>query len=247
MAKTTNMQELKKLAKSFLHFEPEPTEYAPVIIHHPFTTSGLVALKQPDGSQGIGNILEDPKDLQAWREQQEIIIDQMKTPLQLAFRITNPYAFGFLKFAQPYLSRDDMSEVLSYMWIHTEAPNRDPNLSKAKLVSMFQAANPAVMMDEEEYLQFKMLDDNLTVYRGVTSLNADNIKALSWTLDRDKAFWFAHRFGENGTVYEAQISKEHVYAYFSGRGESEVIVDPKHLTDITQVEEQSQGFTMAMQ
>ena len=62
MAKTTNMQALRRLAKSFLHFEPEPTEYAPVIIHHPFTTSALVALKQPDGSQGIGNILENPKD-----------------------------------------------------------------------------------------------------------------------------------------------------------------------------------------
>ena len=91
-------------------------------------------------------------------------------------------------------------------------------------------------MDEEDYQQFQDLDDVVTVYRGVTSMNEKNVKALSWTLDRDTAEWFAHRFGENGTVYEAQIQKQHIYAYFSGRNESEVIVDPKHLMEITQVQ-----------
>ena len=67
-------------------------------------------------------------------------------------------------------------------------------------------------------------------------MNAKNVKALSWTLDRDTAEWFAHRFGENGTVYGAQIHKSHIYAYFSGRNEDEVIVDPKHLTEITQIQ-----------
>lgn len=247
MAKKTDMQALKQLAKSLLFFDPVDTEYAPLVIKHPFTDSGIVALPQSDGSLGIGNILENPEDLKAWRKQQAKIIDQAETPFQIAFRITNSYAFGFLKYAQPHLSKDDLSQLLAYMWIHTEAPNSDPNLSKAKLVSMFKAADPTVIMNDEDYLQFKTLDENLTVYRGVTSFNADNIKALSWTLDPDKAFWFAHRFGENGTVYEAQISKEHVYAYFGGRGESEVIVDPKYLTDITQVEEQGEGFVMNLQ
>ena len=131
MAKKTDMQALKQLAKSLLFFDPVDTEYAPLVIKHPFTDSGIVALPQSDGSLGIGNILENPEDLKAWRKQQAKIID--------------------------------------------------------------------------------------------------------------------HRFGENGTVYEAQISKEHVYAYFGGRGESEVIVDPKYLTDITQVEEQGEGFVMNLQ
>ena len=83
-------------------------------------------------------------------------------------------------------------------------------------------------MDEEEYAVYQSLEDPVTVYRGVTSYNAKNIKALSWTLDRDTAEWFAHRFGEEGTVYEAQISKEHILAFFNGRNESEVVVDPKY-------------------
>ena len=95
---------------------------------------------------------------------------------------------------------------------------------------------------QEEREQLEELDDTVTVYRGVTSYNADNIKALSWTLDYKTAEWFAHRFDEDGTVYEAQIPKQHIYALFNGRGESEVIVDPKHLTDITE----SQGMDTGM-
>ena len=36
-------------------------------------------------------------------------------------------------------------------------------------------------------------------------MNAKNVKALSWTLDRDTAEWFAYRCGESGTVDEAQM------------------------------------------
>lgn len=81
-------------------------------------------------------------------------------------------------------------------------------------------------------------------YRGVTSYNAKNIKALSWTLDRDTAEWFAYRFGEEGTVYEAQIQKEHILAFFNGRNESEVVVDPKYLEQIMESPEPEIGMRM---
>ena len=84
------------------------------------------------------------------------------------------------------------------------------------------------------------------MYRGVTPYNEGNVKALSWTLSRETAEWFAHRFDEDGTVYEAQIDNKHIFALFSGRNESEVIVDPKHLKDITFAPEMEQGPTMTM-
>ena len=89
-------------------------------------------------------------------------------------------------------------------------------------------------MDEEERTAHQALEDTVTVYRGVTPYNAKNIRALSWTLDRKTADRFAHRFGEEGTVYEAQIRKEHILALFTGRSESEVIVDPQHLEQIVE-------------
>ena len=99
-------------------------------------------------------------------------------------------------------------------------------------------------MDEEELREFGELDDTVTVYRGVTPHNAKNIKALSWTLDRKTAEWFAHRFGEDGTVYEALIDKEHICALFTGRNESEVIVDPRYLREIAVAQEQGPTMTM---
>lgn len=50
------------------------------------------------------------------------------------------------------------------------------------------------MMCEADYEVYKQLPDELIVYRGLGTLNADNIKALSWTLNVDRAKWFAKRF-----------------------------------------------------
>lgn len=99
-------------------------------------------------------------------------------------------------------------------------------------------------MDEEEQQVYDSLEDAVTVFRGVTPYNRRNIKVLSWTLDRRTAEWFAHRFGEEGTVYEAKIRKEHIHAYFNGRNESEVIVDPKYLEQL--MESPEPQFDMQM-
>ena len=148
--------------------------------------------------------------------------------------ITKPYALVFLDHISEYLSDNDYASILSSAWLMSESPNLDPNFSKKRLLALFKRAAPCMLMDEEEYAKFRNLGDTVTIYRGVTSYNAKNVKALSWTLDEKVAESFAYRYGEEGIVYEAQISKEHIYAYFDGRSEAEVIVDPKHLNNITQ-------------
>ena len=112
--------------------------------------------------------------------------------------------------------------------------------------SMITVDGYEFLMNEDEYDEFQALDNTVTVYRGVTSHNAKNVKALSWTLSYDTADWFAHRFGEDGTVYEAQIDRRHIYAYFNRRNEHEVIVDPKYLMDITEAETMDQIGEISM-
>ncbi len=80
----------------------------------------------------------------------------------------------------------------------------------------------------------------------MTSYNEKNIRALSWTPDYEKANWFAHRFDEEGTVYEARIDKRNILALFNGRKESEVVVDPKYLTDITVYQGPTQNMTQSL-
>ena len=126
--------------------------------------------------------------------------------------INKPYRLAFLKFGQSYLSQEDFSVILADAWISTENPNSYPDLTRRELVAMFKSADAMEMMSEEERETLNRLGEEFTVYRGVTPYNEKNIRALSWTTDYDKAKWFAERFGENGTVYEARIRKEHIFA-----------------------------------
>ena len=245
MRKETDMNGLKKLARVFLMMDPQPTKFSPMIVKHPFTDSGITALKTGDEYQMV-NLMDDTAALDRWRMQIQENIDEAERPVHIYMGITKPYRLAFLKYAMPYLSRTDFSEYLADAWVICEEPNRDPNFTQRQLLSLFQKANPQALMNEEEYRQFQALEDTVTIYRGVTAYNAGSAKSLSWTLKRETAEWFAHRFGENGKVYQAQIDKSHIYALFTSRNEAEVIVDPKYLMNMKEVPRQNMGFQMKM-
>ena len=190
------------------------------------------------------DLVDDPDNCARWRSQVGEQIDHAENVREIFALLNPPYYLTFLKFAAPALSGKDLGRLLSTAWTQEECPNQDCNVSKQELVAMFRSAPPESLMDEEERTAHQALEDTVTVYRGVTPYNAKNIRALSWTLDWKTADWFAHRFGEDGTVYEAQIRKEHILALFTGRNESEVIVDPRHLEQITESPEP--GFDMQM-
>ena len=242
----SNLAALKALSHTFLHFDIQPTKMSPLVVKHPFTDNGVAGIRGEDGSFSVGNLLDDPDALGAWKKNVGQQIDESETAMDLFIQITKSYQFGYLKWAAQHLSEQDTAMLLSSAWISTEKPNNDPNLSKGKLLSMFRSIDPQKLMDEEEYALFQSLDDVVTVYRGVTSNNAKNINALSWTLNRDVAEWFAHRYGKDGTIYEAQIAKEHICAVFLGRNEEEVIVDPNHLIGLAPSQDPVQGMDMSM-
>lgn len=221
----------------------ETTPFSPVLVKHPFTDSGIVGFS---GDNKPENILDNYTALLRWQKAIKKEINESDSADRIFLYLTKPYRLVFLKYAEPYLSQKDFSQILSDVWIQTEAPHSDPNFSMGDLVKLFKKTDPAFLMKEDEYERFRNLDDTLTVYRGVTPHNADNLKGLSWTLNPEAAEWFANRFDEEGTVYEAQIEKSHIYAYFSSRNESEIIVDPKYLTDITEYEEPTNGFIQTM-
>ena len=245
MQDKTNLEQVKEDARVLLMTEIHRTPYSPIIVQHPFTSSGYVAAPK-DGVIQLVDITESEENLQAWQSFMEKQFDNADSAYQIYMMTNKPYGLTFLKYAAYHLSKADFSKILADAWIRSENPNNDANVSKSKLLAMFKQAEPSELMLESELKQYNELEDIVTVYRGVTSYNANNIKALSWTLDREKAEWFAHRFDEEGTVYEAQIEKKHILALFNGRNESEVIIDPNHLIDITVSEEPTQGLTQTM-
>lgn len=245
MRDITDLDRVKFVAKQLVMIEPHLTEFSPVVIQHPFTSTGIVTLASA-GKLNIIDITKGEKELHEWQNLLKKQIDEAKDLHNIYFMVNKPYTMAFLKFAKPHLSLSDYSELLADAWVRSENPNLDKNFTQKEMLKMFRDADPKILMDGEELKKLSELDDTVTVYRGVTSYNAKNVKALSWTLDQKTAEWFAHRFGEDGTVYEAQITKQHIYALFNGRGESEVIVDPKHLMDITEAPAMEEDMTLKM-
>jgi hypothetical protein len=80
------------------------------------------------------------------------------------------------------------------------------------------------------------LNGELTIYRGTFGDGPDS--RLSWTLDEEKARWFARRLGEAGTpsVWRAKVDSADVLGYFVIREEAEVVVDPGSVRDLTRLE-----------
>lgn len=84
--------------------------------------------------------------------------------------------------------------------------------------------SPELIMDEDEMAAFNALPELITVYRGTQK---GLPLGLSWTTDRERAEWFANRFGrDDPVVTEGTVNKGDVLAYFLGRGESEIVVLP---------------------
>ncbi len=63
-----------------------------------------------------------------------------------------------------------------------------------------------------------------TVYRGASAPDHDG---MSWTLNRDKAMWFARRLDGTGFLMETTIEPFQVLGYTDERQEQEVILWPE--------------------
>ncbi len=74
--------------------------------------------------------------------------------------------------------------------------------------------------------------DTLTIYRGCSDKSTAPEEAMSWTLSKNTAIFFAMRRGLDGDIYEAKVNKEHVIDYLQGRNEEEILVLPQHVEDI---------------
>ena len=234
MNRETDLSKVKLVAHTLLDVHIQETAFSPMIVSHPFTNSGITALRNKDGSLSMVDLVNNADDCTKWRSTVGKQIDSAENAHEVFALLNPPYYLTFIKFTAAALSEQNLGKLLSIAWTQEECPNQDCNISKRELLALFRSVSPEYLMDEEERQVYESMEDPVTVYRGVTPYNQKNVKALSWTLDRQTAEWFAHRFGEEGTVYEAQIKKEHIHAYFSGRNESEVIVDSMYLEQITE-------------
>ena len=113
------------------------------------------------------DITQNREKLQAWQNAMSSAIDNAENPYQIYMMINKPYGLTFLKYARPHLSQYDFSEILASAWVMCEATHNDLDVSLRELVSMFQTADHTVLMDEDEYEEYRSLANSVTAYRGV--------------------------------------------------------------------------------
>lgn len=122
---------------------------------------------------------------------------------------------------------DDKSywTTLRSTWTACEFPSTNREL----FLTLFNSPRPCreYLMDDGERKALKKLPDRLEIFRGFAGSRG---KGLSWTLDRDKAEWFARRFhvvhGKPPMLLEGTCKKSDAFAYFMSRNESEIVVEP---------------------
>lgn len=215
----TNLVEIKRISKALLYLELEQDKNFPIIVHHPYANSGVsMNIKTNE----MLMLLDNKTHLQIWRNQLEEIINKANNYGELYGLINLPYKLTFLKFTKDYMSKKDFSEYFADAWVLSENPNGDVNVSIEELIDMYKYCDKKYLMAKEDLEVYNNLPDEFIVYRGVSK--GRNPKGLSYTRNKEKAEWFANRFGE-GYLIEKKIKKENVLAYFNTRQEDEIVVD----------------------
>lgn len=255
MQAQTDMKSVIKVAETFLD---RAYTYKPSDIHdidHPFLGNSLAVVCNPDVIQELNSrniqlvklagqhfigILDNPEAWELYKKDRRILLQKSKNPFDIMYMVTKPYRFEFLKAILNLLSKEDFSKILADIWVYNEGTNHTSAFTQKELIELFSSCDPEYLMDEEELEVFRNFPDELTIYRGVAQRKKSNVRVFSWTLSKDKAEWFSRRPAgpllpprTNGVVYQANIKKEHVFAYFAR--EQEIIANPPKLYNITEL------------
>lgn len=98
MKKETDMAEVKSIAKMLLMTDVHETKFSPIVVQHPFTSSGIVILPEKDGKNFKPvDITQDTENLKAWRKAVSSAIDNTEKPYELYMMVNKPYGLTFLK------------------------------------------------------------------------------------------------------------------------------------------------------
>lgn len=225
----TDLNSIKDVAITLLYTDIHETELSPMVVSHPFTNSGIVPIPSDDGQYELVNIVEHREHLDAWQNWMSNRINESDSITDIYIMVNKPYIFAFIKLCLPYLSKEDLSELWQDAWVRVEYANDDANLSATEARDIFVKVRDLIMTDDEA-AELANLPENIKIYRGVTAFNNDRNKlnkAISWTLSRETAEFFAKRWkGVPGFVYECMTDKSHALALLNSRNEHEVILYP---------------------
>lgn len=210
--------------------EIEPNNKIPIICSHPYTNITQVPICDKTGITKVYDLTKK-EDFEEWSN--SILTKIKRMNIDGIFLATNTaYRITLLKYAKDYLTKSTFSKLFGDIWVESEDPNNDANVSLAELVKWFKISDKTKLMNEEDYHTWLSFPETLTIYRGVAV--GRKPYGLSWTTEKEKAEWFAHRYDTEkkaGYVQYVEIQKNEALAYFNTRDEKEVVVDGRKIKD----------------
>ena len=226
----TNLNQVKKVSKelfdvisfedAMIELDGEPSE---LFLAHPFTNCGISF--DTETHQPL-NLVHDKEAAKRFRDITFKLIDKADSVIRIRLLLNKSYLLFWFKLIRHYLSEEDYATLLKDIWISSENPNQDVNVSLKEALSFFQDCNNKYLMDNKEKQFFNKIPEYITLYRGVSRNR--NPYGLSYTYDQDKAVWFQNRFKQNADdnyLITLNVKKEDCVCYINARDEKEVIVD----------------------
>jgi hypothetical protein len=134
------------------------------------------------------------------------------------FTHERPHRLSALQQVVPYMDEADFNKLLFDVYVDSE------NISQ-NLDEWVDLLEPLVGLDAWDSTQD--LPDELTIFRGGSKTG------ISWTLDLEKAKWFAQRMGQLRPVWQTTVFKDEIVGFTNARSESEVILTPSVLRNKT--------------
>ena len=207
------LNEIKEVAKMLLYTSIVPDEDFGFLIHHPFFRNRVIFIDNE-----MVDVIENQDRC---KEYMLDLIDEANNIEKLLIYMDKAYHMLFFKYMNEFLDEKEFAEYLSHIWVMSENPNQDINVSLKEIKKWFKKANKEYLMTKDDYEYYKNLPDKIKIYRGVAK--GRNPKGISYTDEKETAEWFMNRFGKDGYLIEKEVDKKDIAAYFNTRGEKEIV------------------------
>lgn len=223
-----NLESCREQAKTLLYaVDLEPNPDFPMIMCHPYSNSPIMTVKSDKGYDMVDITTEEGKE--RFYATVLSVLDSRDNFGSILNYINKPYRLFYLKCCKEFMDNKEFSKYFAEVWVMSENPNQDVNVSLKEMAKWFEKADKESLMEAEDYKVYCNMPDEFDIYRGVS--RGRNPKGFSWTRSYEKAEWFANRYGK-GYVQKAHIKKEQVYCYFNTRDEDEYVVNSYKLQNI---------------
>lgn len=156
-----------------------------------------------------------------------------------------PYRLACFLEHRHSMTSEDYWSTLAWIWADSE--NIPQNWGAWLMLLTSDRRGREFFMSSNDWMAFYQLDDEITVYQGVSETLGDThaeygSEEISWSTSEKVAQFFAGRFNGSGEITSKVVKKAEIFAYLTERGEEEIMLLPDQAPAITLQPQDDRGL-----